>query len=288
MVTDRQAQNPASRIPRYAIIILAVACALVVCAASLRHTGSLSFPIDDGYIYSNYVLSGAQGHPFAYNPGETSGGITSLGWYVLCVVAYWLLAPLHGLLGGLAPAEVQAASAELAQQAGHLYLAAYLPGVVCLVLTALGVYRLAGLVLSSSARNPGMREVVCVLLGGIAAADLGLVWGALSGLEVTLSSAMLVWAVVLLLSDVRRGALGWSLLFAALLPWARPDLLAVTGACGLWLVIRALCPLVPPSAPRHGETPWPLQEHLRRGWLLCARSTLSGGVARCRARSMQR
>src|SRR5438128_2764621 len=83
----------------WALVGVAVGCALAVGVASLRHTGSLAFPIDDGYIYSNYVLSASQGHLFSYNPGETSGGITSPGWYLLCTLAYLLLAPFHGLLG---------------------------------------------------------------------------------------------------------------------------------------------------------------------------------------------
>lgn len=228
------------RTPRFALILLALACALAVLAASWRHTGSLAFPIDDGYIYSNYALSGAQGHPFTYNSGETSGGITGLGWYLLCIVSYWLLAPLHGLLGGLAPAEVQAAGSGLAHEAGHLYLAAYLPGVICLAFTAVGVYRLAQLALPLTVRNNRVRESFCLLLGAIAAADLGLVWGALSGLEVALSSALVVWAVVLLVSDLQKGYPRWSLLVFAILPWARPDLLAISAGCVVWLLARVL------------------------------------------------
>ncbi|MGA7732227.1 MAG: hypothetical protein WCD37_13270 [Chloroflexia bacterium] len=240
MVSVSAFRNSALRTPHSALFLFAIACALAVCAASWRHTGSLAFPIDDGYIYSNYVLSASQGEAFVYNSGQSSGGITGLGWFALCVAAYWLLAPLHGLLGGLAPIEVQAVSQGLAQQAGHLYLAAYLPGVLCLALTAVGVYRLAQLSLPEAVRNTRARDLVCVSLGMIAAADLGLVWGALSGLEVALSSALAVWAVALLLSDVRRGWLRWSLLPIALLPWARPDLLAISAACGLWLLVRAL------------------------------------------------
>lgn len=246
MINNRPFLKSALRNPKSAILIItlfSVACAVAVLGASWRHTGSLSFPIDDGYIYSNYVLSAAQGAPFTYNPGETSGGITGLAWAILSVLAYWLLAPFHALLGGLAPAEVQAASVSLSQQAGHLYVAAYLPGVLCLAFTSLGVYRLADLVLSfgrGEGRDERAREYVCLLLGLIAAADLGLVWGALSGLEVALSSAIAVWAVALLLSDLRSGALRWSLVLAALLPWARPDLLAIAGACVLWLLLRAL------------------------------------------------
>jgi hypothetical protein len=62
----------------------------------------------------------------------------------------------------------------------------------------------------------------------------------MSGLEVTFASAVAVWGVALLLEEARRGLLRWSLLLAALLPLARPDLIAVGIAVLLWLVIRAL------------------------------------------------
>jgi hypothetical protein len=208
-------------------------------AASLRHSGSLAFPIDDGYIYSNYVLAASQGHAFTYNLGETSGGITGLAWYLLCTISYTLLAPFHDWLGGLAPLNLPS-DAALAEQAGHLYLAAYIPGVLCLALTALGVRRLAALALPRSYNNPRTRDVFCWLLGAIAGADLGLVWGAMSGLEILLSSALVVWSLCLLLDEAHAGRLRWSLLLAALLPWARPELL-VMGVAGLvWLLLRAL------------------------------------------------
>lgn len=224
---------------------LGALCVAAVGLASLRHTGSLAFPIDDGYIYSNYVLAAAQGHPFTYNIGETSGGITGLGWYLLSLFFYALLAPFHSLLGWLAPASARGASSIQEQlgipaQAGHLYLSAYLPGLLSLIATGIGVRRLAGLILPHVEGKSEAREAVCWLLGAVAVADVGLVWGAMSGLEVTFSSALAVWAVVTLLADYRRGRLRWSLVFAFLLPWARPDLL-VFGIVGLlWLALRAL------------------------------------------------
>jgi hypothetical protein len=214
-------------------------CCLAVGLASARHTGSLAFPIDDAYIYSNYVLAAAKGHPFSYNPGETSGGITSLGWYLLCTLSYWILAPFQAWLGGLA-APVVREQPELAMQAGHLYLAAYLPGALCLAATGVGVYRLARLALPGAGAGSDARVFACLLIGVVAAADLGLVWGAMSGLEVALSSALAVWAIVLLLSDLEAGRLRWSLVLAAALPLARPDLLAISLAAALWLLFRAL------------------------------------------------
>jgi hypothetical protein len=229
---------PILDLPGWLLVALAALCSLGVGAASMRHSGSLAFPIDDGYIYSNYVLAASQGHAFTYNLGETSGGITGLAWYLLCIISYTLLAPFHDWLGGLAPLTLPS-DAALAEQAGHLYLAAYIPGVLCLAVTALGVRRLAALALPRSDNNPRTRDAFCWLLGAIAGADLGLVWGAMSGLEVALSSAFVVWSLCLLLAEAHEGRLRWSLL-AALLPWARPELLVVGVAGLVWLLLRAL------------------------------------------------
>ncbi|HEY0069569.1 MAG TPA: hypothetical protein VGE04_06330 [Chloroflexia bacterium] len=229
----------AGRVGGWLIAVVALLCVVVVAVASLRHTGSLAFPIDDGYIYSNYVAAAAQGQFFTYNPGETSGGITSLGWYLLCLVAYGLLAPLHSLFGGLAPALV-AGDTTLATQAGHLYLSAYIPGAFCLVATGLGTWKLAHLALPDVEGTHLSRDMLCWLLGGAASADMGLTWGAMSGLEVTLSSAVVVWSLCLLLIDWQRGRPGWSLLVGAVLPWARPDLVAFALAGLVWLVLRFL------------------------------------------------
>src|SRR5438876_1513032 len=139
------------------LALVALLSCSAVAAASLRHTGSVAFPIDDGYIYSNYVLAGAQGHFFTYNPGETSGGITGLGWYILCILSYWLLSPLHGLLGGLGP-PIARADPELSRQAVHLSLSAYLPGVLCLAATAIGAYRLAAIPPAPPPKHPRPRQ----------------------------------------------------------------------------------------------------------------------------------
>jgi hypothetical protein len=223
------------------LALVGVASCAAIAAAALRHTQSLAFPIDDAYIYSNYVLSAARGHPFTYNASETSGGITSLGWYFVSLLAYVLLSPLHSTLGGFAPPSVRQ-DAALAAQAGHLYLSAYLPGIACLVLTGLGVRRLAKLTLPLSEGREELRTAFCWLLGAVASADLGLAWGAMSGLEVTLSTATAVWAVCLLIEDASRGNMAASLVLAALLPISRPDLIVVGAVGAIWLAGMALLP----------------------------------------------
>src|SRR6266487_2011631 len=189
--------------PEALLAVLAVLACTAVAAASLRHTGSLAFPIDDAYIYSNYVLEAAQGHPFTYNPGETSGGITGVGWYLVCTVFYLILSPMHGILAGFGPPVVQSDSA-LSSQAGHLYLAAYLPGVLCLAATAIGTYKLATLVLYNEGPRNRARNALCWVMGATAAADLGLVWGAMSGLEPALSTALVVWSIYFLVVEESR------------------------------------------------------------------------------------
>src|SRR5438067_350218 len=80
------------------------------------------------------------------------------------------------------------------------------PGAVCLALTAAGVYRLALLVLRPSAEER-LRRAFCWLAGAVAACDLGLVWGAMSGLEVSLSCALATWAIYYLLAEERTSRL---------------------------------------------------------------------------------
>src|SRR5206468_5974574 len=123
---------------------------------------------------------------------------------------------------------------------GHLYLAAYLPGVLCLAATAIGTYKLATLALRNVQPATRIRTALCWVLGAFAAADLGLVWGAMSGLEPALSAALVVWAIYFLILEESPGHLRWTLLLVALLPWARPDLLAITAGGALWLSLRAL------------------------------------------------
>src|SRR5687768_732970 len=164
--------------------------------------------------------------------------MTGLGWYFLSIVAYALVAPLHALFGSLAPPLFRD-DVEISRQAGHLYVASYLVGMACLAATALGVRRLAELTLPQEEERTRARDAFCWLLGAVAAADLGLVWGAMSGLEATFAAAVVVWASATLIAEEREGRLRWSLLLVALLPWARPDLIAIGAAGSLWLLVRA-------------------------------------------------
>jgi hypothetical protein len=211
---------------------LAGAAGLICARAALGRTGSWSFPIDDAYIYSNYARAAAQGQWLQYNPGEPSGGVTGPAWFLLLTLLYPLTAPVGDLARALAPQIVQTGDPALAAGAGRLFLAAYALGGVLLALAAWGTARLA-------------RDCYRPLPGGAwlaGAAGLALlldrtaIWGAFSGLEIPLSLAVGPWALAALAAEARAGPrLRGSLVLAALLPWARPEL-AVLGAAGVaWL-----------------------------------------------------
>ncbi len=220
-------------------LLIALLDGLLCARAGLGRTGSWSFPIDDAYIYANYVRGAESSGLFEYNPGERSGGVTGAGWMLLLLIAH----PLTGLLGnapaGLAPAAAQAALPATALAAGRLYLAAYGWGALLLAGAALACGWLAWEI--AQALPPHASWLAAILAGAALLADQNTVWGAYSGLELPLSFLLIALAPATLLHELRVcGAarvqpLRWSLLVAALLPWARPELAVAGGAAALWL-----------------------------------------------------
>ncbi|HMA33603.1 MAG TPA: hypothetical protein VKY74_03905, partial [Chloroflexia bacterium] len=218
---------------------LALLDGLLCARASLGRTDSWSFPIDDAYIYGNYVRAAAAGQLFEYNPGERSGGATGAGWMLLLGGVYPLTGSLGSVPARLAPATIRAADPAAALAAGRLYLAAYSLGALLLAGAALACGWLAG---ECYRPRPAAAAAGGALLAGATLlADQNAIWGAYSGLEIPLSLLLIALAPAVLLAELRRGSgLRWSLLPAALLPWARPELVIVGGVAGLWVVVSAL------------------------------------------------
>lgn len=139
---------------------LALAAALAVAAAfHVRELcgGELIPPLDDTYIYLQYARAAAAGDPFVYQPGmEPTRGATSL-------LYPFLLAPWARLL---APE--------------HLFWAAWALGILFLAGTALAADRWAARVL-----GPGTGWWA----GALVLASGHVFWGALSGMEIGLTSA---------------------------------------------------------------------------------------------------
>ena len=147
--------------------------------------GLLGFPLDDSWIHFQFARNVAEGHGFAYNPGVPVSGSTAPLWTLL----------LAGLFkaGGAYPAWAKAAG--VAAALGAAWLARRL----CLTWTgdaALGLT--AALVTAWSAP---------------------MVWGALSGMEVTLA-ALLVTAA---LAAHAAGRLPIAAALAGLAVLARPE-----------------------------------------------------------------
>jgi hypothetical protein len=232
-------------LPGIGLLALAGAAGLICARAALGRTGSWSFPIDDAYIYSNYALAATHGQWLQYNPGEPSGGVTGAAWLLLLTALTPLTAPLSDLARGLAPQIVQTGDPALAATAGRLFLTAYLWGGVLFALAAWGTARLAAECyrpLRGGAWVAGAAGLALLL-------DRTAIWGTFSGLEIPLALAVGPWALARLAAETRAGPrLRGSLLLAALLPWARPEL-AVIGAAGVaWLAWGA--------ARRHGQVRW--------------------------------
>ncbi len=81
-----------------------------------------SVPLDDVWIHQVYARSIAQGHPFAYNPGEQETGSTSPLWAVLLAPAHLLGIPpiaYSKLLGILLTALAAFAGYRVARQIGE-------------------------------------------------------------------------------------------------------------------------------------------------------------------------
>lgn len=143
------------------------------------------FPLDDPWIHFQFARNLAEGHGFAYNPGVPVAGSTAPLWTVLLAAAFALF--------GSHPALAKAI------------------GIAAALATALLARRLA----STWTGDPALG----LLAGILTALSAPLVWGALSGMEVTLA-ALLVTATLLAQTAGREWATALLLGLAAL---ARPE-----------------------------------------------------------------
>ena len=147
--------------------------------------GTSGFPLDDSWIHLHFARNLAEGHGFAYNPGRPVAGSTAPLWTLLLAAG--------------------------ALVAGASVLLAKVLGTTCALAAAL---------LTRRAALAWGAPPSAALVAGIALVWAGpIVWGALSGMEVTLA-ALLVAAV--LLAHARRQPALTALLAAAAVS-ARPE-----------------------------------------------------------------
>ncbi len=125
-------------------------------------TGLSSFPLDDSWIHLHFARNLAEGQGFAYNPGVPVAGSTAPLWTLLLALVFALL--------------------------GSIPAWAKVLGIAGALATALATRRLVWLWTESRG---------LAITGGVLAAIAGpLVWGALSGMEVSLAAFLVTAALV--------------------------------------------------------------------------------------------
>jgi hypothetical protein len=168
--------------------VVAVSAALPLAVFLVRErqiAGASGFPLDDSWIHLHFARNLAEGAGFAYNPGVPVAGSTAPLWTLLLAAASALLGPS------------------------------------LLATKALGIAAaIAAAVLTRHAAVAWGVPAVTALAASMALAWSGpLVWGSLSGMEVTLAAALV--AAALLAHACNRTA--WVAFSAALAALARPE-----------------------------------------------------------------
>ena len=176
---------------RAILFALPIAMAMSWHQSQLARNGETGFPMDDPYIHFQFARNLATGHGFSFNPDVPTPGATSPLWVVLLAAGRGLGMPLESLALGLGVLLGGVAAVLTFEVA----LAAALPLAACAI---------AGLLVAISGR---------------------MTWAALSGMEITLATALFLLLVRLqqsrLAGPVRGAVLG---AVAGLAATARPEM----------------------------------------------------------------
>ena len=172
---------------RVLLIATVVGSAAWYVAAELR-LGPAGFPIDDGWIHAQFARNLASGHGMAFNAGEASTGTTSPLWT-------WLLAvPMALGVSAIPAAKILGTS-----------LAAF------------------AAVMAFEVTRTISRSMTAGIVAGLAAAlSPRLIWGAVSGMEVPLYSALVCATLLVFVRTQGRRGWDWGML-AGLATLARPE-----------------------------------------------------------------
>jgi hypothetical protein len=175
-------------------------------AVAFQLAGRVGFPLDDSWIHAQFARNLATGAGFTYTSGAWVSGSTAPLWTVLLAAAYFLCR--------------------------NMVVAATLLGLIMQAVTGFYAMRLAGLL--------GIDRLIAALAGTLAAVTPIMVWGAVSGMEVTLAAALLVAGLFhcfRVTDPARVPALGITLLGLASL--ARPESMAVVAVVVASEALRA-------------------------------------------------
>ena len=175
------------------------------------------FPLDDAWIHLQFARNLATGHGFSYNPGIPVAGSTAPLWTLVLAVPAVL---------GLSPVP----SAKL----------------IGLALTIVSAWLASALTVQLT------RSRTAALLAGLAIA-LGprYAWGSLSGMEVSLYTALALWTLLAYLRALHSGSPVWGLL-AGLAGAARPEVFVLFPILAIDWTVRG----VAGRLPRRGLACW--------------------------------
>lgn len=199
-----------SRLARFPLVVAALLAGLYF-LAELHTLGEIGYPLDDSYIHLQFAREMAAGNGLSFNPGEKVTGSSSPLWTAL-------LAP-----GFLIP--------------GLAFLWPKLLGFAFLWASIAGTRRL----LAALGAEPFYQHGGALLVATMP----WLLWSALSGMEVLLFGALVLWCLVLAAEEETRHPERMGLLaplFAALAALARPEgllLLALLFACRAFRLQRS-------------------------------------------------
>lgn len=201
---------PTLRRPFLTWLGIAAALCLVWTSESMRLVGELVPPLDDTFIHFTYAARLAEGHPFSYSPGDAySSGATSLSWPFLLAIGW-----------------------KLGLKEGSLYLWSLL--LSTLSLAAFATFTQRWLERLSSPRT-GFLGALLLMGSGV------VLWGAFSGMEVTLFAASIAAALDALTRPGRApgspppGGLTW----VAVMATVRPEGAVFAGLLALQQVVEA-------------------------------------------------
>lgn len=181
---------------------------LVLLAVVGRLPGApLGFPLDDAWIHLVYARGLTDDLVLGYNPGVPTTGCTSPLWALL-------LAPLHALLVSV-PGDVDSLLASVMVLGGALHV--------------VGAVVAARIVLALGGPSWG-----AALAGSVVGLSPPLCSAALSGMEVALTSALMLGGVLAAVRD----RLGWAGLWLGLAALARPEAALVGLAVSAMSVAR--------------------------------------------------
>ena len=188
----------------FALAIVAIVIAWTYAATALRHTTEMGLPLDDSYIYLTYAKQMGSARPLTYFDGSGySAGATSVLWPAVLAPIWTLGARGHALVW-----------------AAFVLCALFYAG--CTV----AAYRIARVIAGVESRIAS--ESIGVVASAIVVSTAAFAWTALSGMEVAITSALLL-AAIAQLADRPAGAAPSRPLLACLtaLALARPEAAAL-------------------------------------------------------------